>query len=328
MVTAAWLAVVPPASACTSASCSLSSRGPSDRLGAGGTRIELSYRFAEYDRPLRDGHRIDGPVLRPRVDHERGVLVSAFHQEMAHREQALQLDVTHAFGPRLMVTASLPLRTMKSTRHVFIPSADPALHEKPAAPGSVQTYSLGGLGDGQLSASYLALGGGNRLAVGLALKVASGRSDLGGPDGGLADPLAQPGTGAAAVIGSLRYETSLPRWRTAVVAYISHQRSAEDGRGYRFGTETIAVAGATRRVAGPVTAGLLAKLRMNGRNVYRGTMSGSTGGTAVSVTPSARVVIGRGLSAHTAVQVPLVQALHEYQLGERATLTMGVAREF
>jgi hypothetical protein len=325
----ATLLLARPAPACTSANCTLLTRTDGPGLARGTWRVDVGWRYVDQDarryesRALAVAGAGEAPVLRPRVDFAGGRLLPNFHQEFAARQTALQVDVAYGFTARLSTVLSVPLRSRYAVDHVFFPAPGLELHADAGPNPSRQTLAVAGTGDAQIGARY-ALG--RALTAGLALKLATGAVDRRDEYGQIDDPMHQPGTGALGLIGTLQ-----SGGRLGPVDWLlsgSYQRNGTSGRGYRFGDETIAAAGASRRLAGPCTATLQAKLQHAARNRFEDEPSPSTGATLVSVAPGLRVALKRSGTFYGSVQVPVHRRVNEGQLAARFVVAVGMASSF
>jgi hypothetical protein len=262
-------------------------------------------------------------VLRPRVDFAGGRLLPNFHQEFAARQTAVQVDVARGLTTRLSAVLSVPLRSRYAVDHVFFPAPGVDLHADAGPSPSRQTLTIAGLGDAQVGARYAVS---RALTAGLALKLATGASDRPDEYGAIDDPMHQPGTGALGAIGTLQAAGRLGRIDWLLSG--SYQTNGTSDRGYRFGDETIVAGGASRGIAGPWTATLLAKAQHTARNRFAGTESPSTGATLVSIAPGLRLRLPRSGTLYASVQLPVFRSVNEGQLAARAIIAVGLAAAF
>jgi hypothetical protein len=318
-----------PTSACTSANCTLLTRTEGPSLGRGSWRVDVGWRFVDQDARRYDESALavagagEPPVLRPRVDFAGGRLLPNFHQEYAARQTALQVDVAYGLTTRLSSVLSVPLRSRYAVDHVFFPSPGVDLHADAGPDPSRQTLPIAGLGDAQVGVRY-ALS--RAVTAGLALKLATGASDRVDEYGQIDDPMHQPGTGALGVIGTLQSGGRFGRVHWLLSG--SYQTNGTNDRGYRFGDETIAAAGASRRLAGPWTATLLAKAQHAARNNFAGVPSPSTGAPLVSVAPGVRVNVKNAGTLYGSVQLPVYRRVNEGQLAARVIFAVGLTGAF
>jgi len=311
--------------ACTSANCTLLTRTDGQSLSRGAWRVDVGWRFVDRDARRYEEAAVavagapQAPVLRPRVDFGGGRLLPNFHQEFAARQTALQVDVAYGFTTRLSSVLSVPLVSRYAVDHVFFPAPGVDLHADAGPDPSRQTLAVAGAGDAQLGVRY-ALS--RTLNAGLALKLATGATDRLDEYGQIDDPMHQPGTGALGVIGTLQWGRRLGGFDCLLSG--SYQTNATSELGYRFGDETIVAAGASRRLAGPWTATLLAEAQHAARNVA----SPSTGATLLSMAPGLRVKLPRSGTLYGSVKVPLYRRVNEGQLAAGWVAAVGVASSF
>lgn len=326
---AATLAMPRAVLACTSANCTLLTRTDGSHLSRGSWRVDVGWRFVDQDARRYGAGEVEvtgavfAPVLRPRVDFASGRLRPNYHQEFAARQAALQLDVAYGLSTRWSALASVPLRTRYAVDHVFFPAPGVDLHAD-AGPGpSRQTLSIAGVGDAQLGVRFGIRRG---LIAGAALKLPTGATGKLDEYGQVDDPSHQPGTGALGAIGTLQADGRVGGldW----LASASFQRNGENDRGYRFGNETIVVAGLSRAVRGPLAVTVQAKTQHVQRNAFLGEPSPSTGATLVSIAPGLRVSTPLAGTFYGSVQMPLYRRVNEGQLAARWIVAMGIAKAF
>jgi len=318
-----------PASACTSANCTLLTRTDGPSLDRGSWRVDVGWRFVDQDARRYDESALavagagQPPVLRPRVDFADGRLVPNFHQEYAARQTALQVDVAYGFTTRLSSVLSVPLHTRYAVDHLFFPAPGVDLHADAGPDPSRQTLPIAGLGDAQIGVRYAFS---RAVTAGVALKLATGAYDRVDEYGQIDDPTHQPGTGALGVIGTVQSGGRVGRVHWLVSG--SYQTNGTNDRGYTFGDETIVAAGASRRVAGPWTATLLVKGQHAARNRFAGVPSASTGASLLSVAPGVRVSVKRAGTFYGSVQLPVYRRVNEGQLVARVIFAVGLAGAF
>ena len=319
-----------PATACSSATCSLVGRADEGRLGPGRFRLELSFRHVRQGRRLYGAHALevwgasDPPVLRPRVDYELERLIQGYHQEYFARTEATQVDLSYGLTTRAVVVVSLPIVT-HVINHFHVAAAGATTGPHLGEPGGRLDFETGGLGDAQVTLRYALPAG---FGAGAALKLATGGDARLDENGTIADPMSQPGSGALALVGTLQYGAAPPVLGVTWGASASFEHPLANGRGYRFGDEAFLAATATRSVKGALAATLQLKASQSARNTYRGTPSTSTGSTALYVSPGLRTRIPGRLALFGNVQVPVYQRVNEGQLGVDVVLQVGVSRTF
>lgn len=325
------LAAAPTRSAfpCTTANCTLLTRTDGPGLPRGAWRVDVGWRFVDRDARRYEEEAVavagapQAPVLRPRVDFAGGRLLPNFHQEYAARQTALQVDVAYGLTTRLTSLLSVPLVSRYAVDHVFFPAPGVDLHAD-AGPGpSRQTLAVAGAGDAQIGVRYALA---RTVTAGLALKLATGATDRLDEYGQIDDPMHQPGTGALGVIGTLQWSVRMGGFDGLVSG--SYQTNGTSDLGYRFGNEAILAAGVSRRLAGPLTATLLAQAQHAERNRFDGVDSPSTGATLVSLAPGLRVRLPLSGALYGSVKVPLHRRVNEGQLAAGWVAAVGVASSF
>ena len=301
----------PPAESCDSTSCMMMTRGQNGALGRGALRVDVSFRHTEQDRLLSGSDATDS-VLRPKVDFERQRLIPGYHGERGGHEQFLQLDVSYGLTSRVTVLASAPLVAHRSYEVVHGPFE--------------HLYETTSPGDVVVGARY-ALDRGSRVVAGLSAKLPTGRSRLVSPfDGGIHDPMLQPGSGSSDLVASI--QTSRRAWSVDWAVSGSYQANTANGLDYRFGNDAIATVSASRALAGGLAASVQVKAFHKARSVFRDEQVPSTGGRIVYVTPGLRWSSRGSTSLYAFVQVPAYRYVNESQLSPRLGLLVGIARTF
>jgi hypothetical protein len=330
----ASVALVPPAGACDSSSCALLTRGQSGLLPKGGWSVDLYFRYTDQGQPLLG--KVDVPqAIRPRVDFEGQRLQPFYHVELEGSDTIVQADAAYGVTDRLAMTASIPLLGVRSYNHIHYPPppdpnapVDDEHGHGGAAPSSPSILRLRteGNGDALLGVRYaLVASPRQRLQAGIALQVPIGRSRIVDPhDGGLFDPMLQPGSGSWDFVSAVTYGTRLAGLDWSASG--SYQLTTANGLQYRFGNEAIGGVGVSREL-GRVTASLQFKGHHLDRSVYRGETVPSTGGTMLILTPGVRTRVGAG-SVYAFYQRPVYRHVNEYQLASRGGLMMGFSRTF
>jgi hypothetical protein len=326
--------LAPPADACDSSSCALLTRGRSGLLPKGGWTVDLYFRYTDQGRPLLGN--VDVPqAIRPKVDFAGQRLQPFYHVELEGSDTIVQADASYGVTDRLALTLSLPMLGVRSYNHIhYPPPPDPNApvdtehgHGGAAPSGpSLLRLRTEGNGDALLGLGYaLVATPRQRLQAGVALQVPIGRSRIVDPhDGGLFDPMLQPGSGSWDVVGAVTYGTRRAGLDWSVAG--SYQVTTANGLDYRFGNEAIGGVGVSRPL-GRFTASLQFKGHHLDRSVYRGVSVPSTGGTMLILTPGVRTRVGAG-SVYAFYQRPVYRHVNEYQLASRGGLMMGVSRTF
>jgi hypothetical protein len=323
-----------PADACDSSSCALLTRGQSGLLPKGGWTVDMSFRYTDQGQPLLGNVNVP-QAIRPRVDFAGQRLQPFYHVELEGSDTIVQADAAYGVTDRLAVTASIPLLGVRSYEHIhYPPPPDPNAPvdtehghggATPTAPRLLRLRTEGN-GDALLGLRYaLVAAPRQRLQAGVALQVPIGRSRIVDPhDGGLFDPMLQPGSGSWDVVGAVTYGTR--RAGLDWSASASYQVATTNGLDYRFGNEAIGGVGVSREF-GRFTSSLQLKGHHLDRSRYRGESVPSTGGKMLILTPGARMRVGAG-SVYAFYQRPVYRHVNEYQLASRGGLMMGVSRTF
>ena len=336
-VIVATAALAPPSEACDSASCALLTRGQDGIVPKGSWIVDLSLRYTDEGQPLL-GTAPALEALRPRVDFSGRRLQPFYHVELDGSDTIVQADAAYGLTSRLALTASLPLLGVHSYNHIHYPPALPATPAPADPTDEAHAHAAGatgptllhlrteGNGDALVGVRYAVLSGpGQALTGGLALKLPTGRSQIADPhDGGLFDPMLQPGTGSWDGVASAQYAR-----RGAGMSWSasgSYQVTTTNGLGYRFGHEAIAGLGVSRE-RGRFTASCQLKGHRRQRSRYLGQDVPSTGGAMLIVTPGVRMRTRTG-SLYAFYQRPVYRRVNEYQLASRGALLMGLSRAF
>lgn len=303
-----------PAQACDSTGCLILTRGPSGLLRKGGFSLDLSYRYLDQSRRLRGRDETD-VVSRPRVDLERGRLLSNYHRDLDADDSGVQLEAGFGVSSRTTLYASAPVLTLKSHR---------------IGHGSLITpYDTWGFGDvvaGARQAIPLPFAG--SAVASLALKLPTGKTDLIDEfDGQPLDPMLQPGTGSLDVLFGGYYSRKITSPRLDVSVSGSYQANTTNGRGYRFGNQAIASFGLSRPLGGSLVLSAQAKWMREGRDAFRGLEVPSTGTTFAYVTGGLRFFHG-SFSYYAIAHAPFYRNVNETQLGPRAGVLAGLSRTF
>jgi hypothetical protein len=304
-----------PAAACDSSSCSLVTRGASGTLPKGALRVDLSFRQADQTRAWSGGEPTN-EVLRPKVDFERGFILSDYHREVGGRERYFQVDLAYGVTSRATLIASLPL---------FIDRSYDIAHG-----GSFQeTTTARGFGDVLLGAQFGLAGGPARtLAARAAVKTPTGNNRLISTfDRGIQEPTLQPGTGSLDFVAAADFS-----WRQLLgldwTVSASYQANTTNGLDYRFGNDAIASLGVSRSLLGPLSGSFQVKGWHKRRSTFLGDPVPSTGGTLVYLTPGLRLAAPSNMSGYAFVQVPAYRFVNEAQLTPRVALLIGWSKTF
>ena len=337
------------ASACDSASCVIVTRGQ-DGVGKGAFAVNLSFRYTSESKRLEGSSTTDTVVI-PRIDFDGERILPGFHNERTGDINSLQADVAYGLTSRLSLQASIPLFTRKAYAHTHLPVTTPPPtdpptggeplpddghggHGGPAAPLPVdREYRADGFGDTLVGVGYALWGSGSqRLTAAAALKLPTGESELPNVyDGGLHDPMLQPGTGSLDYIVAAAYVHGGAPLSWAATA--SYQITTANELDYEFGDETIIGLGVTRTLRAVysrsmVSASVQVKGHFRGRSSYLGRPVPSTGGQMIILSPGLRFTTPGGTGFYTYLQLPVYRYVNDAQLSTRAALLAGVAKAF
>lgn len=311
-LTAASAVTSLPAQACDSTSCSLLTRGENVLLPKGKFRLDLSFGYTDESVLLEGSHEVD-TVLRPRVLLEAKRILPDFHSDISGFDRSVQMDVTYGLGSQVNLQASVPL-ALWQTHQV-------------SHSGFEGEYGTEGIGDTLVGVRFSLRP--RRLVAGLKLKIPTGAHEVGGEfGGGIQDPTLQPGTGAFDFVGSLQYGWRIEGLGLNASAACTYQLTTTNDLDYRFGNQTIAIAGVARPLVGRLSASLQAKLYHQDRNQYLGQGVPSTGGTFVYVNPGLRFAAPRGLSLYAILLLVPYRNVNEAQLGPRIGVLTGLSKMF
>lgn len=332
------------ASACDSSACVLVTRaqgGPQK----GAFSVDLSFRYSDESKRLTGGSNTEDVVI-PRIDFDGRRLLPGFHRELGGDANSLQADVAYGISSRWTAHASLPLFTRKAYSHAHLPlthSPDPAEpptddghgHGGPADPVfEDRDYRSDGFGDTLVGVRYAVWGAGaRRLTAGAALKLPTGEYRVPNRfDGGLHDPMLQPGSGSLDYLLTAQYVASNGGPLTWA-ASASQQLTTANDLDYRFGHETIVGLGLTRTLRAVysrsmVAASVQVKGHWRGRSTYLGADVPSTGGRMVLLSPGLRVTTPGGLGFYAYLQLPVYRYVNDAQLTTRSSILTGVSKAF
>jgi hypothetical protein len=336
------------ASACDSASCVIVTRGQ-EGVAKGAFAVNLSFRYTSDSKRLAGSSTTDTVVI-PRIDFEGERILPGFHNERTGEANSLQADLGYGITSRLSLQASLPLFNRKAYSHSHVPvtvppPTDPVPgeplpddghggHGGPTAALPVdREYRTDGFGDTLVGVGYSVWGRGTqRLSAAAALKLPTGASEIPNTyDGGLHDPMLQPGTGSLDYVVAAAYVHGGAPLAWAATA--SQQFTTENDLHYEFGNETILGLGLTRTLRAVysrsmVSASVQVKAHFRGRSTYLGGPVPSTGGRMVILSPGLRVTTPGGMGFYAYVQLPLYRYVNDAQLSTRAALLTGVSKAF
>jgi len=289
-------------------------RGPGGVLRKGGWNFELSYRYADQSKPL-SGRDATDFVSRPRVDLERGRLISNYHRDIDGVDRGFQAEAAYGVAPSTTLYVSAPVLSLKS-------------HEIGHA-AVVTEYDTWGFGDAVVGARQaISLPFAGSGMAGLGLKLPTGKTSLIDSFDNLPlDPVLQPGTGSLDVLFTGQYSRSFESPRLDVSLSASYQANTTNDKSYRFGNEAIAALGLSRPLGKSFSLSAQTKWMREGRDRFRGLDVPSTGSTFVYVTTGIRFFHG-AFSYYAVAQVPVYRYVNEAQLAPTAGLVAGISRSF
>jgi hypothetical protein len=335
------------AGACDSASCVLVTRGQ-DNVGKGVFSVDLSFRYSDESKRLLGSSTSDNVVI-PRIDFDGQRLLPGFHRELSGDANSLQADVAYGLTSRLTLQASLPLFSRKAYAHAHLPvttppPTDPGTgeplpdeghgHGGPAAPVLIdRNYTTDGFGDTLVGASYAVWGtASQRLTAAAALKLPTGQWKVPNRyDGGLHDPMLQPGTGSMGYLLAALFSHggSSLSW----AASGSYQIATANDLQYSFGDEAILGLGMTRALRPVqsrtmVAASVQVKAHFRARSTYLDAPVPSTGGRMVILSPGLRLNTAGGFGFYAYLQLPVYSYVNDTQLTTRSSILTGITKGF
>ncbi len=298
--------------ACDSNGCLLATRGQAGFIKKGGFRLDASYRMSSQTVGL-NGREKTADVLRPKVYLEEGVLLPAFHREIAGRERFLQAELAYGASDRTNLFVSVPVAGER---------AYTVAHGLQSS-----RYVYGGAGDVVLGVRQnLFAVAGNRVTGTLTTRVPTGRSNrLDEFDGTLLEPTMQPGAGAFDVTASLQYATSWPSARMTWSGSLSRQWNAVNRYEYRFGDETILGVAAQWAASGRLGVSVQGKLFNKERSAFHDVSVPSTGARYLYLNPGLRFRAGRRSAIYGVYQIPVYRRVNDTQLAPRRGLLLGAS---
>lgn len=346
-VTLPALSTLPSALGCDSSSCALLTRGQLSALRKGAFSVDLSFRYSDESKRLSGSSNTDAVVI-PRIDFDGQRLLPGFHRETSGQANSLQADLAYGITHRLTAVASLPLFGRKAYGHAHLPAStppttdpiepdpnDPHGHGGPAPPPlEDREYRTDGYGDTLVGVRYAVWGAGShRLNAGLSLKLPTGESQVPNPfDGGLHDPMLQPGTGSLDYVAAAQYAHSSGgpvTWNASA----SYQLATANGLDYAFGDEAIVGLGLTRSLRAvysraQVAVSVQLKGHVRGRSAYLGAPVPSTGGRMVILSPGLRITTPGGTGFYAYLQLPVYRYVNDAQLTTRSSILTGISKTF
>jgi hypothetical protein len=302
---------------CGAEGCPLELRGP--EAGGGRFGFELGYQFVDQNR-LWDGNGVAGP---PKLDEHE--------VEVQTRTQSWMATARAQFGPRLLVTSTLPYLD-RTHRHLVHAGID---YEP-------QEWHYRGLGDLLTTAQYTVLGGGEgrRMAVALraGVKLPTGKRTVPEIDGEQPEPPARLGSGSTDFVTGFQVRRTIdtktlagqvvPLPISLSATYRANGKGTED---YRVGNEVQATLAGAWALSRP----LQLLMQVNYRH-HEGDEPGESGedeashtaGTSLYLTPGVRGQVTNQLAAFGYVQVRAYERTEGPQLVAPHHLLFGLSWSF
>lgn len=315
----------PPALACASCGCTLSSDWESQGFSVQpGFKVDLRYDYLDQSQ-LRSGTRAISSEAASKV-----VTAGGDPQEVERytRNQYLTLGIDYAFSPDWGLNVQIPFVDRKhSTLGVNSDGGAPAEGAYDSATAS--------FGDAKLVGRYQGLSAGHNTGLIFGVKLPTGSHTRTGTSTDPASPGEpatidrglQPGTGTTdAILGVYRFDSLAPEWgyfaQATVQAAIDSRDDYRPGTGYNLNLGV--------RYSG--FGAMVPQLQLNARYVEhdRGANADqtSTGGTLVYLSPGLVVPLSRTTAVYGFVQLPLYQDVRGVQLTPRYTASLGVRLAF
>jgi hypothetical protein len=304
---------------CGSTACFLSTLTQDGALPGHAFRVDLSYRYVDQDRK-REGSSSTDEVLTPGIDFANGELELDHHRELSTGYQLLQADMSYGVTDRFSLMASVPLVAAKHHEHVVIEDG-----EEHFSDGDGST----GFGDIALGARYGFLPSDRDLVLLSAwVKLPTGAHTREDSEGEITEPGLQPGTGSTDLTGALLFTHQLQPHRSELYVSGSYRHNGTNDLEYRFGDETLAALGASRRFWARLRVDLQVNLRHADRDEFLEAGVPSTGSTLVNLTPGLRFDAAATTSLYLFVAVPVYQHVNEAQLAPSVGVVAGISHRF
>jgi hypothetical protein len=328
----------PPAYACATCGCSLSSDAAMGYSAAPGWRIGLEYDFINQNQ-LRNGTHAVGAAQLAAINDAGG------EQEVERQtiNRYFNVNVGYSPNPSWNFAATVPYIDRSHTTYGAATSDQ-------LTPGQVSTSTSTGLGDIKLIASYQGFLPTRNLGVQLGVKLPTGNyggqnavtgSLVGrnpvlfnnGPNQGSAlDTSLNAGTGSTDVIAGAYYYQAISQNFDAFIngqfqSAVSHRLDQPDAD-YRPGN-LLSVNFGVRYEADPRYTPQL-QFNITRKSTDQGALADtiSTGGTVFYVSPGISAAIAKGIKTYGFVTVPLYSKLDGYQLFPRWTASVGLTYAF
>ena len=309
LVTAALAAAAatPPALACSSCGCSLSSDWSSQGIAPSGEGFRFDFRFDYFNQDqLRSGtKKVDRASLD--VPNEQEI-----QQTTINRNYALGFD----YSPNADWGVNLQV-PYYNRYHTTIAEGDT----------EISTSHTESLGDVRLVGRYLGFTEDKSIGVQLGFKLATGSFNnnfVAGPQEG--EPLdrgLQPGTGTTdLLVGAFSFGALSRNWDYFAQGMLQQPLNSRDG--FRPGTGFNANAGFRYVGIEHVIPSVQVNARIEGRESGPNADVENSGATLVYLSPGVNFQVVDKLHGYLFAQVPIYQRVNGLQLEPRYTVTLGI----
>ena len=311
---------IPAEASCGSANCFLVTGTQEGVNPPGEVTLDLSFRYIPQDRMLSGTHGTD-EVLVPKVDFENGVIVPDHHREISTLNMLFSAGLNIGLTRRVSLGVDLPLYLDRQHEH-FDEVGTPEEH-------FTNQDGTTGFGDVKLSARVAAVTGTkDLLTVGGGVKLPTGAYRLRDSEGAINEPTIQPGSGAWDFFGTVYYAHQWVPHRWEYFVSGTYQQRGENPLDYRFGSQTLANAGARFSPSSK----LVMSLQINGQaaphDFFNGHLVGSTGARQIALTPGVMVFSNSGTGLYLHWAIPVYQDVNESQLAVRGAFACGLSTTF
>jgi hypothetical protein len=303
---AAAAVVAPPAIACSSCGCTLSSDWASQGYAVGaGFRVDLLFSYFNQNQLRTGTGTVDRGSITFPTDRE-------IQQETINRNYTLSLD--YSWKPDWGVTVQIPYF---NRYHTTIAPGDTA----------VSTSHTQSIGDVRVISRYQGLSADHTLGVQFGVKFATGSFDntfLSGPQAG--QPLdrgLQPGTGTTdLLIGVYKFGTLSRDWDYFAQALLQQPLNSREE--FRPGTGLNVNVGARYVAYQSFTPQIQVNVRTEGRESGANGDVENSGATIAYLSPGVTVSLAKRLTLYGFVQLPVYQRVNGFQIEPRYTVSIGV----
>ena len=299
--------LTPPALACSSCGCSLSSDWSSQGLAPSGEGLRLDLRIDYFNQDqLRSGtHKVDRASLPIPNDEE-------IQQTTINRNTALGVD----YSPTVDWGVNLQL-PYYDRYHTTIAEGDTA----------VSTSHTKSIGDVRLVGRYLGLADDHSVGIQFGVKLATGSFDndfIAGPQQGeRLDRGLQPGTGTTdLLVGAFTFGALSRDWDYFAQGMLQQPLNSRDG--FKPGTGLNLNAGFRYMGIEGVTPSLQINARIEGRESGPNADLANSGASLVYLSPGLNLQVTERLHGYAFFQVPVYQRVNGLQLEPRYTATIGI----